>query len=81
MADCIITGVALINPEEGVFAADLFQQGRVFIINANEKPMPPEYAGDKTVTLTGNYWMRRGVYVVNIEDVELSPAANNYIGN
>lgn len=81
MFDCIVTGIWLIDPESGCWPADLFQQGDVYIINANMNGDGTGRPGLRNITLTGEYWMRRGVYVVNREDTTLSKAANEYIGN
>lgn len=81
-AECIITGVVLVPEacEQLGYPADLFVMGDTYIVNANTsgEPMPIGH-GSRTITLVGNYWERRGVYVAKIDQTQLNPAAQAYI--
>jgi len=80
-AQCLITGVILIE-DDVTYAGDLFEMGGMYIVNCNEASGGARMvvAGDKTITPTGDYWTRKGVYVIPVEDARLSIAALEYIG-
>lgn len=82
-ADCICTGCLLIE-DDVAYRGDMFQMGDTYIINCNEASnhQPPEDpAGYLAVTMTGDYWTRKGVYVVKTNQATLSKALNAYVGN
>ncbi len=83
--ECIITGVILITPEGHYeLRGDMFKQGRTFIVNCNEhskKEIRTEYPTSVVKWVRpGIYaWERRGVWVFDENDCELSTAAMEYI--
>jgi hypothetical protein len=90
MSRCIITGCALINPEDGNLHVwgDLHEQGDQYIFNGcrgvggdplwNPEPLPPH---TKIIQLLddNHYFERQAIFVVDKEYAELNPLAESYI--
>lgn len=78
--ECIITGVILIE-DDCAYNGDLFRQGDTYIVNCNEASAHPADVTDDTkwITPTGDYWTRRGVFVIPVRGAQLSRAAMDYI--
>lgn len=84
-ADCICTGIILVE-DDCAYNGDLFQMGDTYIVNCNEASAMSasdvmSVAGVRAITPTGDYWTRKGVYVMKVAEAELSKAAKEYIGN
>lgn len=87
MAECLITGCALVADMSGASAwGDLHQDGNCYIFNANLKDHETRWsygtAPDgtvKTLHVFGDYFERRGVIVVQKAHAQLNDAANAYL--
>lgn len=81
-ARCLITGVVLIV-NDIAYNGDLFEQGDQYIVNCNEqsahKPDMSKPLNLKFILLPGDFWERRGVFVVPKHAAYLSLAALDYI--
>jgi hypothetical protein len=80
MTDCLITGVILIEGDR-MFNGDLFRQGDTYIVNCNEASEAVADVTDdmKWIGVGGDYWTRRGVYVIPMHVAQFSPAALEYM--
>ena len=87
-AECIITGVIVVDgpPMKGVtpvgVPGDLFQQGDMYIVNANPNATweKVDKARARIIYMAGSNWERRSVYVIAKEDAILNQNALDYIG-
>ena len=86
---CVITGCALISPYSGCWVAgDLFDGGTVWVFNGNYAGTDPAWLPtthvpihySKHITPTdGNYFERRGVFVIFKDKATLNTAALEHI--
>lgn len=83
---CVITGCALLRQGSWV-AGDLFDADTHWVFNGNIRngaaiawqPAAPVPHYQKHITLEGEYFERRGVFVVHKSAATLNPAAIDYI--
>lgn len=89
---CIITGVKVVphpthyaTPDKG-YAADLFEMGEVYIINANvgsgdedDDRLHDVDPSMRIIYLDGDHFVKRGVFVINKKAARLNAVAEAYI--
>lgn len=89
---CIITGVKVVPypthyamPDKG-YAADLFELGDVYIINANmgsgeedDDRLHDVAPSQRIIYLDGEHFQKRGVFVVHKNNARLNPVAEAYV--
>lgn len=84
---CIITSAALIDDEQPRWLpGDLFDLGSHYLFNANFRSGQLDWidlqnvpAHGRTFKTFGRHWERRGVFIIEKENIELSLEAKAYI--
>lgn len=88
MPQCLITGCELHSPTEGWWVhGDLFRIGTSYVFNAvlNEMAEANKQYGNtvpswkNVLTIDGQYWEKRGVFVIPILNAELNQVAKDYV--